>query len=94
MSTYLRPKEDTVVILPHSRGVLHLKEDQVWMPLKRFQSSDNVIGYALEMEGDPSPSAYLFDLHHIEGNFFVISEGEELPPLSVKRALDAMIDHT
>ena len=77
--------------------MLNLQTTQVWTAVRRFGKSTEedgkptVIGYALRLDGDTSPTAFLVDFDTILNNFNVISNGEELPYHSTKVALDAMV---
>ena len=97
MSVYLQPKEDKLIFLPHSGTLmLNLQTTQIWIAVARYKSGhegegDEVIGYGLRLEGDTSPNAYLVSYDLIMNNFNIISNGEILPAMSTKTALDAMV---
>lgn len=96
-SIYLQPKEDKIIFLPHSGSLmLNLQTTQIWTAVKRFKSGQEnddtgLIGYALHLEGDTSANAYLVSYGVILDNFSVISDGEFVPPIHTKHALDAMV---
>ena len=96
-SIYLQPKEDKLIFLPHSGSLmLNLQTTQIWTAVKRFKSGaeddeEGLIGYALHLDGDTSPNAYLVAYSMILEHFNVISDGEVIPPINTRNALDAMV---